>query len=139
MNMTKHELREQVFKAVFSIDTQLETESGIVPEEIVKNYLTKSCDEPLTEDETDYIFTKASAIGDMLTQLDEEINAVAEVWKTNRMGKAELNILRLAVYEIRYDESIPVKVAINEAVELAKEYCNQDAPSFINGMLAHFA
>lgn len=137
--MTKHELREQVFKAVFSIDTQLETESGIVPEEIVKNYLTKSCDEPLTEDETDYIFTKASAIGDMLTQLDEEINAVAEGWKTNRMGKAELNILRLAVYEIRYDESIPVKVAINEAVELAKEYCNQDAPSFINGMLAHFA
>lgn len=139
MNMTKHELREQVFKAVFSIDTQLETENGIVPEEIVKNYLTKSCDEPLTEDETDYIFTKASAIGDMLTQLDEEINAVAEGWKTNRMGKAELNILRLAVYEIRYDESIPVKVAINEAVELAKEYCNQDAPSFINGMLAHFA
>ena len=139
MNMTKHELREQVFKAVFSIDTQLETESGIVPEEIVKNYLTKSCDEPLTEDETDYIFTKASAIGDMLTQLDEEINAVAEGWKKNRMGKAELNILRLAVYEIRYDESIPVKVAINEAVELAKEYCNQDAPSFINGMLAHFA
>ncbi|MCI5792287.1 MAG: transcription antitermination factor NusB [Lachnospiraceae bacterium] len=137
--MTKHELREQVFKAVFSIDTQLETENGIVPEEIVKNYLTKSCDEPLTEDETDYIFTKASAIGDMLTQLDEEINAVAEGWKTNRMGKAELNILRLAVYEIRYDESIPVKVAINEAVELAKEYCNQDAPSFINGMLAHFA
>lgn len=137
--MTKHELREQVFKAVFSIDTQLETEKGIVPEEIVKNYLTKSCDEPLTEDETDYIFTKASAIGDMLTQLDEEINAVAEGWKTNRMGKAELNILRLAVYEIRYDESIPVKVAINEAVELAKEYCNQDAPSFINGMLAHFA
>ena len=137
--MTKHELREQVFKAVFSIDTQLETESGIVPEEIVKNYLTKSCDEPLTEDETDYIFTKASAIGDMLTQLDEEINAVAEGWKKNRMGKAELNILRLAVYEIRYDESIPVKVAINEAVELAKEYCNQDAPSFINGMLAHFA
>jgi len=137
--MTKHELREQVFKAVFSIDTQLETESGIVPEEIVKNYLTKSCDEPLTEDETDYIFTKASAIGDMLTQLDDEINAVAEGWKTNRMGKAELNILRLAVYEIRYDESIPVKVAINEAVELAKEYCNQDAPAFINGMLAHFA
>ena len=137
--MTKHELREQVFKAVFSIDTQLETENGIVPEEIVKNYLTKSCDEPLTEDETDYIFTKASAIGDMLTQLDEEINAVAEGWKTNRMGKAELNILRLAVYEIRYDESIPVKVAINEAVELAKEYCNQDAPAFINGMLAHFA
>lgn len=137
--MTKHELREQVFKAVFSIDTQKEAESGIETEEIVRNYLIASCDEDMTEDETDYIFTKACNIGDMLPQLDAELNEVAEGWKTNRMGKAELNILRLAVYEIRYDESIPVKVAINEAVELAKEYCNQDAPAFINGMLAHFA
>ena len=51
----------------------------------------------------------------------------------------ELNILRLALYEIMYDDSVPVKVAINEAVELSKEYCNDDAPAFINGMLAHFA
>ena len=82
---------------------------------------------------------KASDIGSMSEQLDNEINEVARGWKTNRMGRAELNILRLAVYEIRYDDSIPVKVAINEAVELAKEYCDKDAPTFINGMLAHFA
>ena len=74
----------------------------------------------------------------MLPELDEDIDSVARGWKTNRMGKAELNILRIAIYEIKYDESVPVKVAINEAVELAKEYCNADAPAFINGMLAHF-
>ena len=52
------------------------------------------------------------------------------------MGKAELTILRLALYEMAYDEEIPEKVAINEAVELAKKFGGDDAPSFINGVLA---
>ena len=128
--MTKHELREQIFKAVFSIDTQTQAEPKLSVNDIVKAYLDSSCD---------YELKKASDIGSMSEQLDNEINEVARGWKTNRMGRAELNILRLAVYEIRYDDSIPVKVAINEAVELAKEYCDKDAPTFINGMLAHFA
>ena len=74
----------------------------------------------------------------MIPQLDDEINEGSKGWKTNRMGRAELNILRLAVYEIRHDDSVPVKVAVNEAVELAKEYCGPDAPGFINGLLAGF-
>ena len=52
------------------------------------------------------------------------------------MGKVELTILRLALYEILYDDEIPEKVAINEAVELAKKFGGDDAPSFINGVLA---
>lgn len=137
--MTKHELREQIFKAVFSIDTQTQAEPKLSVNDIVKAYLDSSCDYELKEKEYEYVLKKASDIGNMSEQLDNEINEVARGWKTNRMGRAELNILRLAVYEIRYDDSIPVKVAINEAVELAKEYCDKDAPTFINGMLAHFA
>ena len=52
------------------------------------------------------------------------------------MGKVDLSIIRLAVYEMKYEESIPDKVAINEAVELAKKYGTDDSPSFINGVLA---
>ena len=52
------------------------------------------------------------------------------------MGKAELTILRLAVYEMKYDEDIPVGVAINEAVELAKKFGSEEAPAFVNGILA---
>ena len=55
------------------------------------------------------------------------------------MGKAELAILRLAVYEMVYDESVPVKVAINEAVELAKMFGGDDSPAFVNGILAKLA
>ena len=71
-----------------------------------------------------------------LELLDDKINQVAQGWKTKRMGKVELTILRLAVYEMDYDEEIPEKVAINEAVELAKKFGGEDAPSFINGVLA---
>ena len=52
------------------------------------------------------------------------------------MGKVELTILRLAVYEMQYDEEIPEKVAINEAVELAKKFGRDESSAFINGVLA---
>ena len=55
------------------------------------------------------------------------------------MGKVDLTILRLAVYEIVYDEEIPTSVAINEAVELAKKFGQDSSPAFINGVLAKFA
>ena len=64
------------------------------------------------------------------------ISAHTKAWSLTRLGKAELSILRLAVYEILLDENIPRKVAISEAVELSKRYCNERAASFINGILA---
>ena len=67
------------------------------------------------------------------------INSVSKSWPTSRLGKAELTIMRLAVYEIKFDEDIPTNVAINEAVELAKKYGADNAPSFINGVLAQLA
>ncbi len=79
---------------------------------------------------------KVKKILEKLPEIDEKINQVAEGWKTRRMGKVELTILRLAVYEMQYDEEIPEKVAINEAVELAKKFGRDESPAFINGVLA---
>ena len=67
------------------------------------------------------------------------INKQAKGWTTQRMGKVDLTILRLAVYEIIYDENVPVGVAINEAVELAKRYGQDESSGFVNGILAKFA
>ena len=55
------------------------------------------------------------------------------------MSKVDLTILRLAVYELKYDEDVPVKVAINEAVELAKKFGQDESASFINGILGAVA
>ena len=84
----------------------------------------------------EYIAQKYANIVCKKIEIDTMINEIAEGWKTERLGKVDLTILRLAVYEIKFDEEIPDSVAINEAVELAKMYGADNAPSFINGVLA---
>ena len=74
-----------------------------------------------------------------LPEIDERINQEARGWRTGRMAKADLAVLRLGVYEIMFDEDIPDGVAINEAVELAKSFCSDASPAFVNGVLARFA
>ena len=78
-------------------------------------------------------------IMEKLQALDEKIDAVADKWKTCRMTRVDLTIIRLAVYEMIYDESVPVSVAINEAVELAKRYGTDQSPAFVNAVLARLA
>ena len=76
----------------------------------------------IRQNEADYILNKVHSIVEHLDDLDSSLNAASKNWKTTRMAKAELSILRLAAYEIKYEEDIPVSVSINEAVELAKAY-----------------
>jgi N utilization substance protein B len=93
-------------------------------------------DVAMSGENADQLKEKAEAVMLKIPELDLKINEVAEGWKTKRMGRAELTILRLALYEILFDEDVPEKVAINEAVELAKKYGGNEAPAFINGVLA---
>ena len=90
-----------------------------------------------TRDVTE-ITEKFDRIVEEIPKIDEMINEKASGWNTKRMGKVDLTILRLAVYEIIFDEKIPAGVAINEAVELAKAYGQDESSSFINGVLAKF-
>lgn len=92
----------------------------------------------LKEEDSAYLQKRTEDMMDKIPQLDERLNEAAAGWKTRRMGKVELTILRLALYEMEYDDSIPQKVSINEAVELAKKFGGDDSPSFVNGILAKF-
>lgn len=71
--------------------------------------------------------------------IDENIDTNLKKWTINRIGKIDLAILRLAVTEMLYKEDIPVKVSINEAIELGKKYGTDDSPEFINGVLGAVA
>ena len=98
-------------------------------------------DDPLlygivSNEDRDYITTKVKNIISKKAEIDEIISQISEGWKLPRIGKEELAILRLGVYEVKYDESIPEKVAINEAVELAKKYCDASASKFVNALPA---
>jgi N utilization substance protein B len=86
-----------------------------------------------------YLTSRFHSVVEHLDEIDAILTDASSGWKLNRMGKVDLTILRLAVYEMRFDEEIPVKVAINEAVELAKTFGGDESPSFINGVLAKLA
>lgn len=130
--MTRHELREQTFKMLFSLGFH----SGENRESFLYNYLDETCELSLSEEEEAEVVGRVMDIDEHIPELDSDINKVSEGWRTDRMGRAELNILRLALYELKYDEDIPVGVAINEAVELSKEYASAESAAFINGVLA---
>lgn len=124
--MTRHELREAIFKTIFQIPFY----GDDLPEIDLED------DYKVTDDDKAYVDYKVSEIRNHLTEIDDEINKCSKGWKTKRIGKAELAILRVAIYEIKFDPDIPDKVAINEALELAKIYCDDKAKNFINGVLA---
>lgn len=128
--MTRTIIREHIFKILFRAEFYEQSDF----EEQVRLYLEENKD--ISEKDSEYIYSKVNDVFNMVSQIDEAIDNVSEGWPTTRIGKAELSILRLALYEIKYDDEIPVNVAINEAVELAKKYGADSAPSFVNGILA---
>ena len=127
--MTRKQIREHTFKALF----QKEFCDHEEYQERCALYVGEL--EELSEEHREEIRKRALAVEEHLEDLDSRLNAVAEGWKTGRMGKVELTILRLAAYEIFLDEQIPEKVAINEAVELAKVYGGENSPAFVNAIL----
>lgn len=133
MKMSRRELRENIFLLLFRIEFNTREEL----QEQMEMFFETMPD--LQESDATYIRNKVTAVLDDLDKMDETIMKICTGWRLERLGKAELAILRLAVYEMIEDEDIPKGVAINEALELAKKYCSEDAPRFINGVLAKLA
>lgn len=132
--MSRRELREQIFKFVFRIEFNDKSE---MPEQ--EKFFFEDYELELKEEHEKHISYKSGQIIDKLEELDEMINQKAKGWKTERMNKVDLTILRVAVYEIMFDDEVPTGVAINEAVELAKKFGTEESAGFVNGVLAKFA
>ncbi|MBQ8857484.1 MAG: transcription antitermination factor NusB [Lachnospiraceae bacterium] len=131
--MKRRELRERIFEILFRVEFMSENEM----EEQMELFF-----EDLAEakpSDVDYIKNKYMAVREKMPMIDCLIDEKSTGWKTSRMGKVELTILRLAVYEMLFDEDVPVTVAINEAVEIAKKFGGDDTPAFVNGILAKVA
>lgn len=131
--MTRREIRELIFKMVFRVEFHAEEE---IPEQL---RLFMDTMETVSENDRAYIEHKVQDILAHLDEIDQIIDTSTHNWKTSRMAKVELTLIRLAVYEMRFEEDIPTGVAINEAVELAKSYGEDNSASFVNGVLARIA
>lgn len=132
--MSRRELREQIFKFIFRVEFNEKEEMKQQQEFFLAD------DELLiSEEDSAYIAEKSNKILEKLDEIDEMINLHAKGWTTERMSKVDLTIIRVAVYEIKFDEDVPTGVAINEAVELAKKFGQEESAGFVNGVLAKFA
>ena len=132
--MGRIELREQIFKLLFRVEFN---EKEDMPQQ--EKLFFEEEENAASEKDEQYILKKYGDIVSKLEEIDEMINKEAKGWETSRMGKVDLTLIRLAVYEIKYDDDIPTGVAINEAVELAKKFGQDNSPAFVNGVLAKFA
>ena len=131
--MSRRELREQIFKLLFRVEfNSLED----MPEQEALFFEREDAAEG---EDAEYVSDKYNKICQLLSEIDAMLDEQAKGWNTGRMSKVDLTILRLAVYEIKYDDSVPVSVAINEAVELAKKFGQDASSGFVNGILAKFA
>ena len=132
--MSRRENREQIFKLLFRIEFNQKEEMAQQ-----EAFFFEDEENEASEKESIQISEKVNRIVEKLEEIDRSLNEKAKGWETDRMGKVDLTILRLAVYEILFDEEIPTGVAINEAVELAKKFGQDSSAAFVNGVLAKFA
>lgn len=130
--MTRSRQREHVFLMLFMCEFH-EKEEMSEQEKLYANEL-----ENISEDTKKIILERVSSVREHLTKIDAMIEERTEGWALSRIAKVELAIIRLAVFEVVYDQ-VPKGVAINEAVELAKKYGGDDSASFVNGVLSKFS
>ena len=135
--MSRRELREQIFKFIFRAEFY-DTEELQEQEQLFFETFAME-EQEIKDEDAQYISAKSNKIIEKLDELDGMINQRAKGWTTQRMAKVDLTILRLAVYEIVFDDDVPTGVAINEAVELAKRFGQEESSGFINVVLAKFA
>lgn len=127
--MKRNEMREQGFFLTFeNLFTANESMDELI--ELYSENVEPVCD---------YAKELSAGITEKKDELNTCIDTYSKSWKINRLPKVTLAILYVAIYEMKYVDSVPVNVAINEAVELAKKYASSDDASFINGILGSVA
>ena len=131
--MTRRELRENTFVMLFHKEFHDIDEM----QEQFELYFEKKA--PMSEKDETYVSERVYDILSKLNEIDSDIEEASESWTISRMSKIDLSIMRLAYYEMRFDETVPLQVAINDAVEIAKLYGGDNSPSFINGVLGKLA
>lgn len=125
--MSRRLARQTAFQTLFQVDL---SKSDLEP--ALKQRLD---DVALTPENQKYVEMVVRGVSQQIPALDAQIGAVSQGWEVHRLGFVDRNILRLAIYEIVFMDDIPSGVAINEAVELAKKFGDDESPRFINGLL----
>ncbi|QMU07776.1 transcription antitermination factor NusB [Levilactobacillus suantsaii] len=132
MTLTRHQIRERAFQMLFALNANADADQ----EALYQRVLTDDPDQTVPVPE--YLQTLVTGVLDHQRDLDAEITRYLSAgWQLQRIAKTDLVILRLAFFEIDHVTDVPNRVAVNEALELAKNFSDDRSRRFINGVLAH--
>ncbi|MFC6165187.1 transcription antitermination factor NusB [Lactiplantibacillus dongliensis] len=130
MSLTRHEIREKAFQALFALNSNPEADENQLYQQL------------LNPDETDeleipsYLSTLVTGVLTHQTELDGLIQPyLSSTWSLDRLAKTDLIILRIAFFELNYVDDVPGKVAVNEAIELTKAFSDDQSRKFVSGVL----
>lgn len=124
----RHKARGLALQALYEIDTSGHELAGVVERQLATATLSPGNER--------FVMELVAGVLDNKACIDEYIRRFARAWPIEQMAVIDRNILRLAIYEVMVDNRVPVRVAINEAVELAKDFGGQNSPRFVNGVLS---
>ncbi len=128
--MSRKSARESAMKLIYQIDI-----NQVEVDELLENFYDSS-EDSFSNQEKNYIKECIDGVIENKEHINQTIEGhLKSSWKLSRIAKVELAILRLGVYEMLYRDDVPDKVAVNEAIELAKLYCGEDSGTFVNGVL----
>lgn len=129
MGLNRHDLRKVAFQTLFAMDSNPDANKMDIFDQLL-NFSERELVVP------EYLNTLVDGVLDNMQEIDLEISKfLKKSWTVARLNKADLYILRLAIYEIKYVESVPNVVALNEALQLAKDFTDESSRKFINGIL----
>ncbi|HIX01489.1 MAG TPA: transcription antitermination factor NusB [Candidatus Ligilactobacillus excrementigallinarum] len=131
MSITRHQIREIAFQTLFAINSNSDTDANVVIDSLLE--------EKHLSQRPEYLMTLVNGVLEHQNQLDDLISSKLDAkWTLSRLNKIDLIILRLSLFEIKYVQDVPGKVALNEALQLAKEFSDEKERGFINGVLSNF-
>ena len=127
MTSARSKARAVALQALYEVDT-----TGHDPQDVMERLMEEV---PLPGDTRAFAESRLGGILEHRQEIDAQIRKAAPTWPLDQISKIDLNVLRLAIFEILFDNEVPLKVAINEAIELAKTFGSDNSPKFINGVL----
>ena len=130
MSLSRHQVREEAFQVLFALQTDADADLATIYQSIPQHDQHQI---------PEYLKTLVEGVNEHQGELDQEISSLlADNWTIDRLAKPDLVILRLGLFEMQYVDDVPTAVAINEALELAKTFSNDQSRKFINGALGKF-
>ncbi|KRL57336.1 MAG: transcription antitermination factor NusB [Furfurilactobacillus sp.] len=131
MSLNRHQIRKIAFQVLFA--KHMNADANV--EDLYRQLIPSQSDQPTVVPE--YLVTLVNGVTEKEAELDEQISPLlANKWSISRLANPDLIILRLGLYEMEYSAEVPTRVALNEALELAKEFSDDNSRRFINGVLS---